>query len=134
MQKITTYSTTTQTGNQEKEIINHLFSAMAGIKSGWGLAWRTPEQVSEAKRQWLQGFKENRVHSMELLEIGLKEARRDVSDKVPSIGLFCQWCHSQKPATAAHRRHPNLDQALLDAPLESEESVSDALANMRKGL
>jgi len=44
------------------------------------------------KQQWLQAFKENGITKLEYLRAGLKVARAQNTDFLPSTGKFIAWC------------------------------------------
>jgi len=57
---------------------------------------KTPEQETNAKRQWIAAFAENGISTMEQLSAGMKHARASESPFWPSPGQFIKWCKDSK--------------------------------------
>ena len=47
---------------------------------------RDPRLHTEAKKQWMLGFMEQGINSLEMIEAGLRRARASESDFLPSVG------------------------------------------------
>ena len=77
---------------QSYNVINALFSQLAGIFPAFNKAWPTPVEFEAAKKNWLLALVENNINTMTKLQIGLKKARALGSPWVPSIGEFIEWC------------------------------------------
>jgi hypothetical protein len=75
---------------------NRVFAELCQIKSAWRTAFRTKDEVKGYKLQLLRGMFENGINSMDLVERGLIEARKDPSDFLPSVGKFVAWCKPPK--------------------------------------
>lgn len=102
MEKDSTSITPTGTTDKitEAEIVNQLFVRMAAIKPAWQTAYKgNQELLDQARREWLKGFKENGINTLELLEKGLAKAREDQSDFWPSVGKFIGWCLGTENST-----------------------------------
>ena len=52
----------------------------------------TAEQVATAKQQWILGFAENGITTVEQVKQGMKALRAKEDDFVPSVGKFIGWC------------------------------------------
>lgn len=75
-----------------ENIINNLFKQLAGIYPAWRNAFKSTEEIDNAKKQWLIAFQEVELNQVEWIERGLKEARQDTSPFLPSVGQFIDWC------------------------------------------
>lgn len=53
----------------------------------------TEKQIATAKQQWILGFAENGIRTVEQVRQGMKGLRAKTDDFVPSIGKFIQWCN-----------------------------------------
>lgn len=54
----------------------------------------TEKQIATAKQQWILGFAENGIRTVEQVRQGMKGLRAKTDDFVPSIGKFIQWCNT----------------------------------------
>jgi hypothetical protein len=77
---------------QSYNVINSLFSQLAGIFPAFNKAWPTPVEFEAAKKNWLLALVENNINTMTKLQIGLKKARALGRPWIPSIGEFIEWC------------------------------------------
>ena len=77
---------------QSYNVINALFSQLAGIFPAFNKAWPTSVEFEAAKKNWLLALVENNINTMNKLQIGLKKARALGKPWVPSIGEFIEWC------------------------------------------
>ena len=85
----------------DTEFVNDLFRELKSCFPAWGVAIKSGAQQDETKRQWVKAFKENGINTKELVEIGMKEARKQPTDFFPSTGKFVSWC--KPPVHWAHR-------------------------------
>lgn len=74
------------------QVVNRLFFSLQAIFPAWKQAFTSAEMVQEAQRQWVKGFAEQNINSLELINNGLRMARKSGSDFIPSVGKFAQWC------------------------------------------
>ncbi len=81
-----------------EEVVNKILLELKAMKTGWRAAFKSQKEVDNYKQQLLKACFESGVHTIEQIDKGLAEARRDDSDFLPSIGKFINWC---KP-----REHP----------------------------
>jgi hypothetical protein len=75
-----------------EQVINKLFVELASIYPAWKQAFPNQQALDESKRQYMKAFKEEGLDSWDFVERGLKEARRDTSPFLPSVGQFVDWC------------------------------------------
>lgn len=88
----------TQTGTSEQDLVNRLFSEIFVLKPAAEYAYRGDrgqEKLNRARKLWLEAFKENKINTLELLEAGLRMARRDPEPYMPTVGQFIKWCRSE---------------------------------------
>lgn len=78
------------------DLINKLFSHMRGIKPGWRAAFQTTTDEGEAKRQWLEAFRENCLSDWAVIEGGLSKLRQMPGPFLPSVGDFISYCNQWK--------------------------------------
>ena len=50
------------------------------------------EKINASKAEFVKGFYENGICSVDLIKRGLKEARASQSPFIPSVGQFIGWC------------------------------------------
>lgn len=73
------------------QIINGLFVQLAAAFPA-SLVNRSQEDVNEIRRQWVLAFKENGINTMEQVEAGMRQVRRQERPFLPSPGQFIKWC------------------------------------------
>jgi hypothetical protein len=83
------------------EFVNELFRELKSCFPAWGVAIKSKAQQDETKRQWVKAFQENGINTKELVDIGMKEARKQPTDFFPSTGKFVSWC--KPPVHWQHR-------------------------------
>lgn len=105
---MTALTSTAQTGESDRILINKLFKCMAAIKPAWKQAFDNTERANDAKREWLTAFQQNNINTIEQLEKGLAEARRDPSPFLPSIGQFIVWCKDEESDASLEMRFMNI--------------------------
>ncbi|MDH2923958.1 phage replication protein P [Nicoletella semolina] len=71
-------------------LVNRIFEQM--LASCPRLSYYTPQQISIAKQQWIMGFVENNIRTVEQVRQGMKALRAKEDDYVPSVGKFIGWC------------------------------------------
>ncbi|HDR2706496.1 TPA: phage replication protein [Enterobacter mori] len=76
---------------QVAQIINGLFVQLAAAFPA-SLVNRSQEDVNEIRRQWVLAFKENGINTMEQVEAGMRQVRRQERPFLPSPGQFIKWC------------------------------------------
>lgn len=81
-----------QPTEQDKKIVNWILEQLKAIKPGWKAAVSDQKHYDAIRAQWLEGLFEAGINSREIVEAGLREARRDESPFLPSVGQFAGWC------------------------------------------
>ena len=101
--KLTTLRQTGQPdfSKADMDFVNELFRELKSCFPAWGVAIKSKAQQDETKRQWVKAFQENGINTKELVDIGMKEARKQPTDFFPSTGKFVSWC--KPPVHWAHR-------------------------------
>ena len=108
--KLTTLRQTGQPdfSKADMDFVNELFRELKSCFPAWGVAIKSKAQQDETKRQWVKAFQENGINTKELVDIGMKEARKQPTDFFPSTGKFVSWC---KPPV--HWQHRAQEKAAL---------------------
>ena len=75
-----------------KTIVDSLFDQLAFVFPAWKYTWDSEEKIKGAKKEWVKAFFENDITTKEQISYGLKKARAEGSDFLPSCGKFVQWC------------------------------------------
>ena len=73
-----------------ERLVNRVFEQL--LASCPRLSYYTAEQVVTAKQQWILGFAENGITTVEQVKQGMKTLRAKEDDFVPSVGKFIGWC------------------------------------------
>ena len=73
-----------------ERLVNRVFEQL--LASCPRLSYYTAEQVVTAKQQWILGFAENGITTVEQVKQGMKALRAKEDDFVPSVGKFIGWC------------------------------------------
>ena len=73
-----------------ERLVNRVFEQL--LASCPRLSYYTAEQVATAKQQWILGFAENGITTVEQVKQGMKALRAKEYDFVPSVGKFIGWC------------------------------------------
>lgn len=73
-----------------ERLVNRVFEQL--LASCPRLSYYTAEQVVAAKQQWILGFAENGITTVEQVKQGMKALRAKEDDFVPSVGKFIGWC------------------------------------------
>lgn len=73
-----------------ERLVNRVFEQL--LASCSRLSYYTAEQVVTAKQQWILGFAENGITTVEQVKQGMKALRAKEDDFVPSVGKFIGWC------------------------------------------
>lgn len=73
-----------------ERLVNRVFEQL--LASCPRLLYYTAEQVATAKQQWILGFAENGITTVEQVKQGMKALRAKEDDFVPSVGKFIGWC------------------------------------------
>jgi hypothetical protein len=76
---------------QVAQIINGLFVQLAAAFPA-SLVNRSQEDVNEIRRQWVLAFKENGITTLDQVEAGMRQVRRQERPFLPSPGQFIKWC------------------------------------------
>ena len=100
-----------QAASAAGDVFVDFFKRLKACYPSWRSAIRSAEEDAEFKKQWLRGFAENGVDSVDKLSAGLEFARRDKSSWLPSVGQFIEWC---KPS-AESLGLPDVRSAYLEA-------------------
>ena len=73
-----------------ERLVNRVFEQL--LASCPRLSYYTAEQVVTVKQQWILGFAENGITTVEQVKQGMKALRAKEDDFVPSVGKFIGWC------------------------------------------
>ncbi|WP_052123112.1 replication protein P [Gallibacterium anatis] len=73
-----------------ERIVNDLFKKLAA--SCPVLLTRTEEQLNTLKKQWIYGFVENGINTIEQIQDGMKAVRAKENSYLPSVGEFIAYC------------------------------------------
>jgi len=73
-----------------ERLVNRVFEQL--LASCPRLSYYSAEQVVTAKQQWILGFAENGITTVEQVKQGMKALRAKEDDFVPSVGKFIGWC------------------------------------------
>jgi hypothetical protein len=131
--------TTSSSNSKEAEIVNQIVSRLKKGRTGWRAGFKSETEVNGWKEELLIACIENGINSMEIINIGLTEARRDVSPFFPTVGQFIKWCKPNEHFE--HRRMKAEDEKFRDRQrlrLEAKPPRAEvgraAIDGMRKGL
>lgn len=75
---------------QIEKLVDKIFEQL--LASCPSIQYWTAQQINTAKRQWILGFAENGIRTLNQVRNGMKELRAKDDDFVPSIGKFISWC------------------------------------------
>lgn len=73
-----------------ENLVDRIFEQL--LASCPSIQYWSEKQVATAKKQWILGFAENGIRTVEQVRQGMKALRAKTDDFVPSIGKFIQWC------------------------------------------
>lgn len=85
---------------QVAQIFNELFNQLRAAFPASMANLRNQAELNEFRRQWLQAFQENGIHSLEQVAAGMRVARRQERPFLPSPGQFVTWCKAEEAAAA----------------------------------
>lgn len=89
-------------------LVDRIFEQL--LASCPSIQYWTEQQIITAKRQWILGFAENGIKTIDQVRNGMRELRTKQDDFVPSIGKFISWCKSGNDY--AHLGLPSADELL----------------------
>lgn len=94
MSQVTTLNQTTtkQAPVIAEKLIDRVFEQL--IASCPTLLTVQPEQLKILKQQWILGFAENGIKTLEQVKRGMAAARAKANGYLPSVGEFISWCNS----------------------------------------
>lgn len=94
MSQVTTLNQTTtkQAPVIAEKLIDRVFEQL--IASCPTLLTVQPEQLKILKQQWILGFAENGIKTLEQVKRGMAAARAKTNGYLPSVGEFISWCNS----------------------------------------
>ena len=75
-----------------ENLVDRIFDQL--LASCPSIQYWSEKQVATAKKQWILGFAENGIRTVEQVRQGMKALRAKTDDFVPSIGKFIQWCNT----------------------------------------
>lgn len=75
-----------------ESLVDRIFDQL--LASCPSIQYWSEKQVATAKKQWILGFAENGIRTVEQVRQGMKALRAKTDDFVPSIGKFIQWCNT----------------------------------------
>lgn len=74
------------------EVVNALFRKLRGIFPAWRQAWPSTEALNAAKEEWIKGFADEGIRSLEQIEFGIQNCRKAKKPFAPSVGEFIAMC------------------------------------------
>lgn len=74
------------------EVVNDLFRRLRGIFPAWRQAWPSTEALAASKEEWITGFAEEGIRSIEQIEFGIQNCRKLKKPFAPSVGEFIAMC------------------------------------------
>lgn len=77
-----------------ERLVDRIFEQL--LASCPSIQYWTEKQIATAKQQWILGFAENNIKTLEQVRLGMRELRAKTDDFVPSIGKFIAWCQEAK--------------------------------------
>jgi hypothetical protein len=77
---------------QTTEVVNSLFRSLRGIFPAWRQAWPSTEALAAAKEEWIKGFADEGIRSLEQIEFGIQNCRKTKKPFAPSVGEFIAMC------------------------------------------
>lgn len=104
------------------DLVNELFTSLKLAYPAWKQAFSTPEELAQTKRSWVRTFVENGITSDDQIRLGMKRARADKSDFIPSAGKFVGWCFP----TPEELGLPSANNAYREAALNSHRPIAHA--------
>ena len=109
---------TTQAGptiskSKEAEIVNEIVKRLKKGRTAWRTTLKTDKDVNDWREELLIACIENKINSMEIINIGLAKARRDPSPFFPAVGEFVEWCIGEEEHFE-HRRMKAEDEKFRD--------------------
>lgn len=78
--------------DETANIVNDLFVELQAIFPAWSVSFKTNEALNRAKREWIKGFMEQGINSLNQIKLGLKKARASQDPYWPTVGKFVAWC------------------------------------------
>lgn len=72
--------------------INDVFKSLKATLSAFRVAFQNDEDLRLAKKSWTKALIENGITTHEQIAKGMRKARQQETDFVPSAGKFISWC------------------------------------------
>ena len=72
--------------------INDVFKSLQATFTAFRVAFKNDEELSLAKKTWAKAFQENDIWHVNQIKRGMRKARAQTTDFVPSAGKFISWC------------------------------------------
>lgn len=102
-------------GERQKALITaqfqNLFSQLCAIFPGFRAAVRSQVEFNEIRQQWVLALLESNICRRNQIEAGLRVARQQNSDFLPSPGKFIAWC---KEGGLSLAELPTVDEAMAE--------------------
>lgn len=73
-----------------ENLVDRIFDQL--LASCPSIQYWSEKQVATAKQQWILGFAENHIRTIDQVRQGMKALRAKEDDFVPSVGKFIGWC------------------------------------------
>ncbi len=84
-----------QISNRDASFINQLLEQLRVIFPATTHTLKTQQQITEFKQVWTQALVESNTTQPQQIERGLRKARQQNSNFLPSCGTFINWCKPQ---------------------------------------
>ncbi len=81
---------------QVASIFNDLFVQLQAAFPASMATIKEQSQLNEFRKQWMLAFLENGITTMEQVNAGMRQARKQDSPFIPSPGKFVSWCKDSK--------------------------------------
>lgn len=75
-----------------KQIVDAAIGGLKAIFPAWRQAVKSQKEADRLKVEYVKAFYENKINTPEQVKLGLKRARSEDRDFIPSPGKFCSWC------------------------------------------
>lgn len=113
-----------QIDDSAEKVISQAVSALMNIFPGYRAALKTQDDVDGYKKQMTKALLEANVTSVALLQNGMKMARQQQTDFLPSTGKFVAWCldGQEKP-----KPQPALPMLATEMTAEQKQAASERL-------
>lgn len=85
-----------QLPHEVEQLVDKLFEQMFGANPNLRSRFSHEQELIATKRQWVLGFAENGVNTIEQVRAGMKQFRAKADPWFPSVGEFISWCRANE--------------------------------------